>query len=155
MIIDNSLYCTLDQNVLPLWIQALRDKHFDNGNRFCQVRGDLMRKKSCTINGYCCLGVLTQLYINLGLDLDGSVQYHLSHQATIPIQVAEWAGFDRYYSVSCGYDEYFTLEPADFSLESKLADMNDNEKRNFKTIADVLEKNFLQSELSQFEAIKL
>lgn len=144
MIIDNSSYCTLNQDVLPLWIKALRDKHFNNGNRFCQARNTLMRKKSCWINGYCCLGVLTQLYINLGLDLDGSVQYHLSNNATIPSQVAEWAGFDRYHNVHSGYDEYFTLQPATSSLESELADMNDNERRTFKTIADILEKNFLQ-----------
>lgn len=110
------------------WVKALR-----SGN-YKQTTGALMKKRTDGKMGFCCLGVLCDIYIkekNKKWDSDGSGGYELYNEGgTLPEKVMKWAG----------------LEDANPDVDSEkkgyhsLATFNDGCSLRFKTIATIIEK---------------
>lgn len=119
----------MQPEIKKAWIEALRS------GAYAQTRGALKVSR-----GYCCLGVLCDLYAReYGIEWQRDEMHYngyklLGEESTLPKEVMEWAG----------------LSSADPCLDGKtgplhgttLAWANDKLKWNFILIADALEKNF-------------
>ena len=106
------------------WIEALRSGEYK------QTKGELR-----TPNGYCCLGVLTDLYLKKHNDEweynERCNQYlYLDCRFGLPEEVMVWA--DLYES-----DPYVYTDDTDHTL----AHYNDNKDYSFEQIADLIEEN--------------
>ena len=77
----------IQKNVIQRWVQALRS------GQYSQCRKVLHNK---TTNGYCCLGVLCDLFAQeKHLDAERDVFYRArDYDQTLPSEVAEWAGLE-------------------------------------------------------------
>lgn len=112
----------LNLNVIRRWVAALRS------GKYGQAEGSLRKD-----DGYCCLGVLTDLYIKKkGLEWD-VVQEESYKSYTFlgcdsypPPDVLDWAGMWSERSVT-RYGKY-------------LDDLNDEDELTFSEIANVIEK---------------
>jgi hypothetical protein len=121
----------MNKRIKALWIDALRSGEYEQGT-------DFLRRKDDT---YCCLGVLCDLAIENGVDVEWAgvwtgVAYVVSDntsglqaKASLPSAVANWAGLTAW-----GDD---ALDPTD-TLD--LPGLNDG-GRSFLEIADVIEQN--------------
>jgi hypothetical protein len=124
----------MNTKVKRKWLDALRS------GSYRQTRGKLKGKV-----GFCCLGVLCDLYLNSkdakkrGLEWteDNLFDCHDGYpeEASLPNCVRDWAGLKNSDPVvgthkgKYGYDEDLTL-----------SHLNDTSKYNFKKIADVIEQ---------------
>ena len=149
----------MKKEIADMWCDALRSGEYK------QVKGTLCGIRKDGEVGYCCLGVLTDLYIKdrrakkkgLGFsnfdelsgehdndynckplwDIDGS-------RGSLPESVARWAGFD--------IDKNFSWDTGGFEVDGDeiidLATMNDGEYpsngrgASFRTIANTIEKYY-------------
>jgi len=154
----------MKKTIMNKWVKALRSGKYKQG-----------REKLCTVNGttgnesYCCLGVLTDLYLkerkrqkkgpNIKFfhtytkeDMDHDCNFSKweidGEDGCLPPEVAEWAGFDT------STDDYRTgcfVKPNNQEID--LALLNDGgldptdvskttKPKSFKQIAVVIEKNY-------------
>lgn len=121
------------------WVAALRS------GKYQQTRGYLRDSK-----GYCCLGVLTDLYVKQngrewskwdGSDVDGTDVYVIDDQdMNLPMSVVQWAGFPT--------DDPGVTTPEGIESEHgdnvALTELNDGTctfpAMSFLEIADIIEK---------------
>jgi hypothetical protein len=108
----------MKKEVQEKWVAALRSGEYK------QTR-EILRDEE----GFCCLGVLTDLYIQengleWGSDPDRSVYTFDDEEEIPPSVVREWAGMQN-WETSCGYLYY---------------QLNDVENYSFEQIADIIEK---------------
>jgi hypothetical protein len=153
----------MKKNIMNKWVKALRS------GKYKQCREQL-----CSVNGttgeesYCCLGVLTDLYLkerkrqkkgpNIKFfhtytkeDMDHDLNYSKwevdGEVGCLPAEVAEWAGFNT------ATDDYKTGCFSNGKTEIDLALLNDGgldptdvskttKPKSFKQIAAVIEKNY-------------
>ena len=117
---------------IQLWIDALRSGEYK------QVRGRLGKgtKKSM---GYCCLGVACEVAIANGVDVArGREKQEICYDGitdVLPISVCGWYGF--------GEDDDNPV--LDTYTGETCSGANDNKKRSFSTIADMIEARFLMA----------
>jgi len=113
----------MNPEIKKRWIEAL------NSDEYKQTKGCLRDS-----TGYCCLGVLTDLYAkehNQEWKLEGGYSFN-GRNGTLPYCVSEWLGFeadDPNYISSSNGRIYF------------LSELNDN-GYSFKKIAQIIEENF-------------
>jgi hypothetical protein len=135
----------MKQNVMKKWVKALRSGKFKQG------QGTLKQFNKQGQTQHCCLGVLCELYNNTMkknkkktlpekvCDNDRDFSYGYSRfggkKEDLPKDVMKWAGIGN----SMG--EFTTDDPV--YDQYNLADLNDT-GRKFKTIADIIEKNYEQ-----------
>lgn len=89
------MHSKIKPEILALWLEALRSGTFQQGTgKLCRLYGD-------TGERYCCLGVLTQLYINknehagdwiAAYDDNSAFKRFNNASNYLPYAVAEWAG---------------------------------------------------------------
>jgi len=135
----------MKQNVMKKWVKALRSGKFKQGS------GTLKQFNKQGQTQHCCLGVLCELYNTTmkknkkktlsekvcGNDSDFSFGYCRfgGKKEDLPKEVKDWAGMRS--SLGNFYDDIYPLgQPC-------LADLNDT-GRKFKTIANIIEKNYEQ-----------
>ena len=121
----------MNTQIKQQWIQALKSSHYQQTTTYLR-----------TEEGYCCLGVLCDLYAkehdDVEWDKDGEDDDYefLSEIQTLPIEVMKWAGLsDR--------DPYYVV-PEDIEtgkMNICLSAMNDN-GTSFEKIAQVIEEKF-------------
>ena len=133
------------KEVMVKWVKALRSGKFKQG------QGTLKQFNSKGVAQHCCLGVLCELYNQemkknkkkmlsetiWNNDSDFSFGYCRlgGKKEDLPKEVMKWAGIRN--SIGKFYDDIYPLgQPC-------LADLNDIGKK-FKTIADIIEKNYEQ-----------
>lgn len=80
--------------------------------------------------GYCCLGVLTDLYCKK-FDVDFTQEYEGG--VFLPPEVSEWAGLGK------DYDPAITKKPSRGLIEASV--LNDVDKYSFKQIAALIREN--------------
>jgi hypothetical protein len=129
------------KEVMKKWIKALRSGKFKQG------QGTLKQYNSKRQARHCCLGVLCELY-NEEMkknhkktlpekicDNDSSFQYGYTRfngsVDGLPERVKDWSGIKTSFGKFYGKD----------TLPAPLSDLNDD-GRKFKTIADIIEKNW-------------
>jgi len=143
------------EEVKTLWLDALRS------GKYRQTRNTLRRGDS-----FCCLGVLCDVAVKSGLDLnisstpqngldlDDDVFYSYDHESgTLPLRVQEWAGLDAanptlrsiYYD-----DDTADFQPTELAPDPQhedvilghpsLAELNDIYELSFEQIAEIVEK---------------
>jgi len=153
----------MKKNIMNKWVKALRSgKYKQCREQLCSVSGTTGEES------YCCLGVLTDLYLkerkrqkkgpNIKFfrtftkeDMDHDLNYSKwdvdGEVGCLPGEVAEWAGFNTAtddYKTGCfsnGKDEIDLALLNDGGLDIK--DPNKTTKpKSFKQIAAVIEKNY-------------
>jgi hypothetical protein len=120
----------MHSDIKQLWVEALRS------GEYIQDRGQLRSSR-----GYCCLGVLCDLYDPAGWATYGH-SYDEAMRLALPENVAAWAGIMN--------DPYFisnSPDYADFVNETRLnwiylTSLNDDARMSFAAIADVIEREF-------------
>ena len=121
----------MNKKVKAKWLEALRSGEYK------QTTSTLMNP---TTNGYCCLGVLCDLYakeVGGSFDSDGFFRDKKGNMGdgTPPDDVIKWAEMrDENPSVSGKYSKMVDNED-----NISIAELNDEGKR-FKTIANIIEK---------------
>lgn len=115
----------MNPEVKAKWIAALRSEKYPQTTEIL---------RNC--QGYCCLGVLTDLYLQekgeeWGQQVrEGDTYYHFNYDAeNISSFVINWAGLNS-YDPDVVYNEDL----------STLITLNDKERLNFNQIADVIEE---------------
>jgi hypothetical protein len=113
----------MDKDLKEKWLKALRSGEYKQTQRF-------LKKDS----GFCCLGVLTDLYIN---ENGGSWTQGITWY--FPITISDGKPTTSIFASVLPYD---ILKNADLNMADTmdLADMNDTGS-SFKEIADYIEKN--------------
>ena len=112
---------TKQKNVIRSWAKALRSGDYKQST--CSLRD---------YHGYCCLGVLCDLYSKQkGVRTEWNKHSFMRQDYQLPTTVWKWAG----------------LPDCDPSMENEdhlnLAGMNDCGHYDFNQIADIIEKGFL------------
>jgi hypothetical protein len=153
----------MKKTIMNKWVKALRS------GKYKQCREQLCSVNSTTgEESYCCLGVLTDLYLkerkrqkkgpNIKFfhtytkkDMDHNLDYSKwvvdGEIGCLPAEVAEWAGFNT------ATDDYKTGCFSNGKTEIDLALLNDGgldpmdvnkttKPKSFKQIANVIEKNY-------------
>ena len=116
----------MKKKIKEQWIQALRS------GEYSQTAGCLHSE-----NGFCCLGVLTDLYLkefdedwNAGDPSDEVLSYHIDGEYNyLPEHVKIWAGLDSESPIIVMQD----------GKEDALANLNDSET-TFEEIAQIIEE---------------
>lgn len=123
----------MNESVKTKWVQALRNGGYN------QTRGYLANE-----DGYCCLGVLCEVAIKEGLEIeveeddsDGRV-YYSGEESQLPVEVADWAEISR-----LGEREYSNPDSNLDDFDS-LASVNDYQPSPFTFwhIAHIIEQEF-------------
>jgi len=152
----------MKKTIMTKWVKALRS------GKYNQCKENL-----CTLDvegnpSYCCLGVLTQLYLDerkrqkkdnniedfmdaeeysknycwIDLTIPYPAWYIADETGLLPKEVAHWAGFD---TTRAGWGNG-TI--SGFAEDKNLATMNDGwecvglKRKTFKQIANIIEKNY-------------
>lgn len=113
----------MKEKIKEKWVKALRSGSYN------QIPNHLRFKVADGSYSYCCLGVLTDLYViekSMGLDFEWSESSYLSED------VMEWSGVST---------EDGEVKNPWFDRPS-LASLNDSEFLPFTEIADVIDKNW-------------
>lgn len=125
------------------WIAALRSGNYEQGSDYLARRGNDGNMK------YCCLGVLCDLAVKAGVEVEvvdsmGTVQYDGQISVT-PDSVAQWAGLpDVNPTVITGWE---VPEGEGRTMAFSLAEMNDGSEmyhypaHTFEQIAQAIEEN--------------
>jgi hypothetical protein len=118
----------MNSDIKQRWVDALRSGTYTQGE------GRLR-----TPTGYCCLGVLCDLYDPMNWDGHS----YVGEQYTLPDIVSEWADImnDPYF-VSNNSQEYGDAVDLDNPERVYLGSLNDDAKMSFAEIANVIEKEF-------------
>lgn len=123
----------MDLEIQKRWVEALRSGNY---NQTCNVLNDGK-------GGYCCLGVLTDLYIqdrptarweNLKDHCILVIDEDSTDTNDLPEPVARWAGLDGLTN------ESFHVPTLAGGGNKTLIDLNDNQRLSFNRIADEIEK---------------
>ena len=118
----------MNPEVKAKWLEALRNGKYKQGRAFLR-----------TENGFCCLGVLCDLYQKEHSEISqwkGNGFHSINgkrneeHWTTAPPVVEEWADFPIHES----------FRVPDLEIKYTLMSMNDGLGMNFSEIADVIEK---------------
>jgi hypothetical protein len=133
----------MKQNVMKKWVKALRSGKFKQG------QGTLKKFNKQGQAQHCCLGVLCELYNETMkknnkktlpekvCDNDSDFSYGYSRfggkKEDLPKEVKDWSG------ISNSMGAFTTDNP--IHDQYNLADLNDT-GRKFKTIANIIEKNY-------------
>jgi hypothetical protein len=133
----------MKQNVMKKWVKALRSGKFKQG------QGTLKKFNKQGQAQHCCLGVLCELYNDTMkknkkktlpekvCDNDRDFSYGYSRfggkKEDLPKEVKDWAGMRS--GLGNFYGDIYLLN------QTCLADINDIGKK-FKTISDIIEKNY-------------
>ena len=122
--------------IKEMWIEALLSDDYQQGkHHLCQDNNDGSKS-------WCCLGVLTDLAIKNGVDidmerfLDDSNVYTFDNESeTLPLAVREWSGIDTGSGgYSCPYDD-------EDELSCSLAEDNDS-GLTFEELVDIIREHF-------------
>lgn len=114
----------MNADVKELWINALRSGEYEQGEGALRVRLD------DGSYGFCCLGVLCDIYREETGEGEWSLdRSFLGESEYLPTKVRLWAGLRDSNPVIKESDDF----------NSELADINDNGV-DFETIADYIEK---------------
>lgn len=115
----------MDKKIMKKWVKALRS------GKYRKTTGQLCKVAQNGNKSYCCLGVLTELYLKENKTID---EYDPNNGCLSP-NVQDWAGMND----SCG-SLIYSNESTDLTC------LNDctKAKRGFKRIADIIEKNWEQ-----------
>lgn len=150
--------------IMNKWVKALRS------GKYKQCKADLCQVDDKGNLSYCCLGVLTQLYINerkrqkkgnniegfvhMGnyeeiygyspdINNDGTPAWYINEETgLLPNVVAKWAGFDMHRP------GWSTGSIHGFHEDKSLSTMNDGyavaylKPKSFKQIANIIENNY-------------
>lgn len=116
----------MNQQVKQQWVQALRSSQYEQTTNYLRTQ-----------QGYCCLGVLCDLYAkehnDVEWDVAGGVDYEfLSEIQSLPEEVVQWAGLSD-------EDPYYF--EADVERNIHLAEINDA-GASFEKIAQLIEEKF-------------
>lgn len=121
----------LDMNpeIREQWCKALRSGEYTQGQNTLRIR------KEDDTYSYCCLGVLTDLYVKAGnpeeYQVHGDLKiFHVWDEDVLPAPVKEWAGLDAINPV---------LVDTDKTYEARASEWNDEEDANFQRIADMID----------------
>lgn len=128
----------MNEQIQKDWVDALRSEKYE------QCSDKLKNER----NEYCCLGVLTELYIKAHPGAcwvsDEDFGYHLqdvdgkvTEGHGLPNPVALWAGIDAFLKIG------FAV-PKLKNTGAVLVHLNDMDGLNFKQIADEIEKEGVQ-----------
>lgn len=113
------------------WVNALRSGEYK------QTTGVLQNE-----NGYCCLGVLCDVAVKSGLDVDVYTTTDDNGEpctgygdswSQLPQEVVNWAGLEN---------------PNPMLIEDYAISLNDNRGYTFDQIADLIEKKYLSDEVA-------
>ena len=137
----------MKQEIKELWINALLSGEYQQGT------GLLCNAETNGEKFWCCLGVLTDLAIKNGVDLDISMGHDMRHPNAIyfngeaeklPVKVQEWSGLNSLL----GHYSYEDINDFDYEepetvamLETTLAEDND-EGASFEELARTIESYF-------------
>ena len=121
-LIDEPTTPPMNAKIKAEWVAKLRSGDFEQG------KGRL-RTDSCA---YCCLGVLTHLYVEEFGDHDNDF---IDGFKVLPAEVAAWAGLSRHDPVV----QYQRDGMDDKPLPCTLAALNDTTGLTFEELADVIE----------------
>lgn len=119
----------MDKKIMKKWVKALRSgKYRKTTDQLCRVAQN--GNKS-----YCCLGVLTELYLKENKNRDVQADLENPLCKTLPEEVMDWAGM-----ATNGGALVYNKKKTDLTC------LNDSTraKRSFKRIADIVEKNWEQ-----------
>lgn len=127
----------MDKEVKRKWLKALRS------GKYTQTEGTLKDSE-----GNCCLGVLCDLYAKEHgrewvRDETSYSIYRLKGQKlsdALPSNVSKWAGLGRHADPVVSYECYDANDDEEVSKVS-LSQLNDEERLDFKGIADVISKS--------------
>lgn len=117
-----------------MWVSALRS------GKYRKAKGSLKQN-----GGYCCLGVLTNLYIRkTGKGRwvkDGSSIRFVSNTSqeggTLPSEVSKWAGIKGSNQMNPHLKNLILVGDSHYD---NLVGLNDDTRKNFKFIAEVIDK---------------
>lgn len=125
----------MKKSIAMKWVKALRS------GKYKQTRGKLRGQR-----GYCCLGVLCDIYDNKQWEKadepfhDESTAFvfgDAGEETTLPNEVQKWAGIKtddgRHEKIGTRHD---------FDSRGSLVTLNDKQKWGFKKIAKFIEKNY-------------
>jgi hypothetical protein len=118
----------MNETVKKQWIKALTSGEYKQARESLHVK---------TLDGdsYCCLGVLCELAIKAGVDIEvreiSETKIYGGYSGTIPNAVRDWADITPLGSLIKSVGEY-----------TNLASLNDNAGYNFNQIAQVIEEQF-------------
>lgn len=106
-------------SIKQAWIKALRSGKYQQG-----------KENLCALGKFCCLGVLTDIYIQeTGQQWHHDVGSFYSFEtegALLPLSVQQWAGIDGCNPYICG---------------NHLTAWNDQRELSFEELADLIEKH--------------
>lgn len=120
----------MNQDIKQMWVTALRSGEFKQA-----------RKALRTNEGYCCLGVLCELYSRThgmpwGVPRNATGYHMFGDQSGLPPQVRDWSGVKHMDGLLPAYIE------ADDGNRTSLADLNDTGK-SFAQIAEIIDDVWL------------
>jgi hypothetical protein len=109
----------MNPEIKKKWIEALRSGEYKQGKGYLN-QGD----------NYCCLGVLCDIAVKSGLDVNVDTAYGVTHfdgrNGALPRKVQDWAGLNAIDPVVAG---------------QHLASWNDDFDKSFDDIAKLIEDN--------------
>lgn len=113
----------MNPEVKQMWLEALRSGRYKQDTGYLRIE-----------NGYCCLGVLCDLYPKANWEIVEGEYSFFGESQFLTKEVAEWASLKGYT-----YDEVnnFNMPISEFPL----TDMNDIQGKTFEEIADYIEKS--------------
>lgn len=124
----------MNSEVKEKWVAALRDKE-----RYTQTRRKLRDE-----NGFCCLGVLCDLYLSEnGREWERSCGggYEIEEKTEfLPHSVQDWAEFEQPIQIVRLPSEDTDCEGSNTFVTWNLVELNDNLKYSFEQIADLIEE---------------
>jgi hypothetical protein len=124
---------TMNPEAKGWWVEALRSDRFRKG------RGFLRQRLSSGLTYHCCLGVLCEVAIEHGVDLEVSEgvegETFFDHEAMLlPQAVIEWAGLDK-----PGPEVWHSRFDDDGTSKAELTLVNDDTEADFRKIADLID----------------
>jgi hypothetical protein len=136
---------------MRLWVDALRSGDYPQAHRTLYrhtspAGGYDAEDEDLSSVGYCCLGVLCDLAVKNGVDVKVrsavTDTYYDNMGAFPPGKVVEWAGLADENPLVTVIRER-PGEDTTYETESRLSDLNDEEKASFAEIADLIESQFI------------
>ena len=126
----------MKQNIMNKWVKALRSGDYKQGFSV------LAKRKPHQKTEFCCLGVLCDLAVKDGVDIDVNksdsvVFFYNNMTGTLPNIIIKWAGMNTsvgklpFDHKNVGLDYYYNL-----------IDYNDKTNIGFEGIATIIEKNW-------------
>jgi hypothetical protein len=132
----------MKRHIKQRWLEALRSGKYRQGRQALRTRSATVVFEG-SVDQFCCLGVLCDLAVKDGVEMNVSVPYrglaYYGHTSNfLPTEVLEWAGLDNSNPV------FETLAPLPVKIQKEvghnknLAAANDA-GATFNQIADIIE----------------